>query len=75
MLMNTSLPNEPVRGLLEAFNLLTEPDRREFISEILRRTSDLEWPPLDDETISRIAGESFLEYDIREAADAHGRSE
>jgi hypothetical protein len=25
------------------------------------------YPPLDEETISRIADESFLEYDIREA--------
>jgi hypothetical protein len=26
-------------------------------------------PPLDDETIDRIAEESFLEYDAREAVD------
>lgn len=27
-------------------------------------------PPLDDETIDRIADESFLEYDAREAEEA-----
>jgi hypothetical protein len=65
----------PVRGLLDAFDRLDEGDRRDFFSEILRRSRDLEWPPLDEEAISRIADESFLEYDIREAADAQGRPE
>ena len=62
--------SEPVRDLLGAFDRMAEPDQREFVSEILRRTKDLELPPLDEETINRIADESFLEYDIREAADA-----
>ena len=65
----------PVRDLLRAFDGLTEDDRRDFVSEILRRTEDLEWPPLDEEAISRIAVESFLEYDTREAADAQGQPE
>jgi hypothetical protein len=65
----------PVRDLLRAFDQLTDDDRRDFFSEIMRRTKDLEWPPLDEEAISRIADESFLEYDIREAADAQGRPE
>jgi hypothetical protein len=34
-------------------------------------TSESEYPPLDDETLSRIADESFLEYDIREAESEH----
>ncbi len=67
--------SEPVRDLLRAFDRLNEDDRRDFVSEIMRRTKDLEWPPLDEEAISRIADESFLEYDLREAADAHGRPE
>jgi hypothetical protein len=64
----------PVRDLLHAFDRLTEDDQRGFFSEILRRTKDLEWPPFDEETINQLADESFLEYDIREAADAQGRS-
>jgi hypothetical protein len=64
----------PVRDLLRAFDQLTDDDQRDFFSEIMRRTRDLEWPPLDEETINRIADESFLEYDNREAADAQGRS-
>jgi hypothetical protein len=66
--------SSPVRELLGAFDRLTEDDRRDFFSEIMRRTKDLEWPPLDDETIDRIADETFLEYDNREAVDAQGRS-
>ena len=73
--IDSELLSEPVRDLLRAFDRLTDDDQRDFFSEILRRTKDLEWPPLDDEAISRIADESFLEYDIREAADAQGRSE
>jgi hypothetical protein len=67
--------SDPVRDLLGAFERLTEHDQRDFLSEILQRTKDLEYPPLDEETISRIADESFLEYDIREAADAQARPE
>lgn len=67
--------SDPVRDLLHAFERLTEDDRRDFFAEIMRRTKDMEWPPLDGETISRIADESFLEYDIREAAGAQGRPE
>ena len=54
-----------VRDLLEAFDGLTECDRREFVVEILRRVGELEWPPLDEETINRIADESFRAYDLR----------
>jgi len=65
--------SEPVRDLLGAFDRLTEHEQRDFLWEILRRTKELELPPLDEETINRIADESFLEYDIREAADAQGQ--
>jgi hypothetical protein len=56
-----------VRDLLSAFERLTECDQREFVAAILRRTRELEWPSLDEETINRIADGSFQEYDMREA--------
>jgi hypothetical protein len=65
--------SEPVRDLLGAFDRLTEREQQDFLSGILRRTKDMQLPPLDEETINRIADESFLEYDIREAADAQSR--
>ncbi len=72
---DSEMLSDSVRDLLRAFDGLTEEDRRDFFSEILRHTEDLEWPPLDEEAISRIADESFLEYDTREAADAQGQPE
>ena len=60
---------DQVQSLIMAFDRLSEGQQREFAVEVLRRTRDLNWPPLDDETIDRIADESFIEYDIREAAD------
>ncbi len=61
--------SEQVRHLISEFDQLTESDQREFAAAVLRRTRDLSWSPLDDETIDRIADESFVEYDVREAAD------
>ena len=63
---------DQVQNLIMAFDRLTEGQQREFAAEVLRRARHLNWPPLDDETIDRIAEESFMEYDIREAADAQG---
>ena len=60
---------DQVQSLILAFDRLSEGQQREFAVEVLRRTRDLKWPPLDDETIDRIADESFIEYDLREAAD------
>ena len=64
--------DDQVQNLITEFDRLTEGQQREFAAAVLQRTRDLEWPPLDDETIDRIADESFLQYDIREAADAEG---
>jgi hypothetical protein len=61
--------SEQVRNLISAFDRLPESDQREFAAAVLRRTRHLSWPPLNDETIDRIADESFVEYDVREAAD------
>ncbi|HEV3164215.1 MAG TPA: hypothetical protein VGZ22_09295 [Isosphaeraceae bacterium] len=57
-----------VRGILDAFERLSVDEQREVAAEILRRTRETEYPPLDDDTLTRIADETFLEYDVREAA-------
>lgn len=64
--------SDQVQNLIRAFDRLTEGEQREFAAAILQRARDLRWPPLDGETIDRIAEESFLQYDIREAADVEG---
>jgi hypothetical protein len=58
-----------VKDLLTAFDRLSADEQREA-AEILRRTRDTDYPPIDDEALARIADETFLEYDAREAADA-----
>jgi len=58
--------------VLESFDRLSSKEKREVVDEILRRTHDLDWPPIDEESIDRIADEVFLEYDHREAADGNG---
>ena len=58
-----------VQGLILAFDRLTPEEQHEATCEILRRARELDLPPLDDETIDRIAAETFREYDAREAAD------
>jgi len=66
------MSNAAIQNLLNDFDRLTADEQREAVYAILRRTSDLDLPPLDDETIDRIADESFLEYDARESAGAEG---
>ena len=60
---------ETVQNLLETFERLSEVERREAAAEILRRVTDEDYPPLDDQTIDQIANDTFLEYDAREAVD------
>ena len=57
-----------VQNLLEAFQRLAPDEQREAASAILRRVSDLDYPPLDDEALAQIADQSFQEYDTRESA-------
>jgi hypothetical protein len=67
-----SSTGDQVQNLIQAFDRLTEGQKRDFAAAVLKRTRDLKWSPLDDETIDRIADESFLQYDVREAADVEG---
>jgi len=61
-----------IQDLLSAFDRMPADEQREAVYAILRRAIELEIPPLDDESIDRIADESFLEYDSREATGAEG---
>jgi len=61
---------EAVRVILESINRLSDDERTEAVTEVLRLAPDLVYPPLDDETLAQIADESFLMYDADEAGDA-----
>ena len=55
-----------VQHILDSIERLSEPEKREVISAIMRRTVSLDLPPLTDEELVLIAEESFLELDKRE---------
>ena len=58
-----------VQAIIDAFDQLTAQERREAVDEILLRARSIDYPPLSDETIDRIAEESFLDYDARGAVN------
>lgn len=58
-----------VRNLLSAFESLPKTEKQQFASEIIRRSVNLDLPPLSDEDMVLSAEELFLELDRREAKD------
>jgi hypothetical protein len=69
MLKEMSLMTTSVRQLLESFDHLSEHERHEAAVEILRRATESDLPPLDDDALTEIAAMTFRELDEREAAD------
>jgi hypothetical protein len=56
-----------VQELLDTFDRLTDSERLDLLSEILKRTVYLDFPPLSDEDLVLNAEELFLELDVQEA--------
>lgn len=56
-----------VQELLKTFDRLTDLERMELASEILKRVIDLDFPPLSDEDLVFNAEELFLELDRQES--------
>jgi len=56
-----------IHELVTTFDRLTDAERLELVSEILKRTVDLDFPPLPDEALVLNAEEIFLELDEQEA--------
>ena len=52
--------------ILDSFDHLAEDEKREVASEIIRRTRELELPPLTDDELALNAETLFLELDKRE---------
>jgi hypothetical protein len=55
--------------ILESFDHLAEDEKREVASEIIRRTRELELPPLTDDELALNAEALFLELDKRESTN------
>jgi hypothetical protein len=58
-----------VEEILDSFDHLSESEKREVASEIIRRTRGLNFPPLTDEEFILNAESLFLELDQRESAN------
>ncbi|MFN6568584.1 hypothetical protein [Dendronalium sp. ChiSLP03b] len=57
-----------VQELLKTFDRLTDSERLEFTSEILKRVIHLDFPPLSNEDLVLNAEGLFLELGQRESA-------
>jgi hypothetical protein len=57
----------PLQHILDSFDLLPEPEKRQLAAEIICRTVKLDLPPLTDEEFVLAAEELFLELDRRES--------
>ena len=60
----------PAENLIATFEQLPDTEKQEVASAILRRTLQIEFPPVSDEELVLSAEERFLELDRREAEDA-----
>lgn len=60
----------PAENLISTFDQLPESEKREVAANILRRTLEIEFPPLSDDELVLSAEDTFLELDSREAEDA-----
>jgi hypothetical protein len=56
--------------LLHSFEQLGDVDKREIVSELLRRSTEIDTPPLSDEELVGAAEELFLQLDREEAHGA-----
>jgi hypothetical protein len=58
-----------VEEILDSFDHLSEAEKRELATEIIRRTLEFDLPPLADEELVLNAEALFLELDQRESAN------
>lgn len=66
--------NTQAQQILSSFEKLPDPVKYEIALEILRRTKDLEFPPLSDDELVTTAEDLFLELDKREQQDENSES-
>jgi hypothetical protein len=58
-----------IEEILDSFDHLSETDKREVASEIIRRTRKFDFLPLTDEELTLNAETIFLELDQRESVN------
>ena len=60
----------PAENVIATFDQLPDAEKREVTAAILRRTLEVEFPPVSDDELVLNAEEIFSELDRREAEDA-----
>ena len=60
----------PAQHLIATFDQLPDAEKQKVAAAILRRTLNLDLPPLSEEDLVLSAEDLFLELDRREAEDA-----
>jgi hypothetical protein len=60
----------PAENVIATFDRLPETEKQEVAAAILRRTLQIDFPPISDNELVLSAEETFLELDRREAEDA-----
>ena len=58
-----------VQNMIQSFERLSDAEKREVATEILRRSLQFDFPPLTDNEFVLSAEEVFLELDKRESED------
>lgn len=58
------------QNILTSFEAIPLPERKELLTELLRRAADWEESPLSDDQLAQNADDLFQALDNREAADA-----
>ena len=58
-----------VQNMIQSFERLSDAEKREVATEILRRSLQFDFPPLTDDEFVLNAEELFLELDKRESED------
>lgn len=59
-----------VKEILNTFEHLSDNEKKDLASEILRRTVKFDFPPLTDEALIQSAEKLFLDLDSRESKSA-----
>lgn len=59
--------SQSVQNFLNSFDRLNTSEQWEITSEILKRTLNLDFPPLTDEELAQSAEELFLELEQQES--------
>lgn len=60
----------PAQNVIATFDQLPDTEKQEVAAAILRRTLQVEFPPLSDDELVLSAEQIFSELDRREAQDA-----